>query len=34
MIIVCTMQSKLCHLRGATPQKLVSYKEEASEMGG
>ncbi|XP_028963223.2 DNA-directed RNA polymerase I subunit 2 [Malus domestica] len=28
------LQSKLCHLRGATPQKLVSYKEEASEMGG
>ncbi|KAL2588286.1 hypothetical protein GLYMA_13G192600v4 [Glycine max] len=28
------MQSKLCNLRGADPQKLVSYKEEASEMGG
>ncbi|RDY14792.1 DNA-directed RNA polymerase I subunit 2, partial [Mucuna pruriens] len=28
------LQSKLCNLRGAGPQKLVSYKEEASEMGG
>ncbi|XP_028189809.1 DNA-directed RNA polymerase I subunit 2-like isoform X1 [Glycine soja] len=28
------LQSKLCNLRGADPQKLVSYKEEASEMGG
>ncbi|XP_020237492.1 DNA-directed RNA polymerase I subunit 2 [Cajanus cajan] len=28
------LQSKLCNLRGANPQKLVSYKEEASEMGG
>ncbi|KAF7836196.1 DNA-directed RNA polymerase I subunit 2 [Senna tora] len=28
------LQSKLCHLRGADPKKLVSYKEEASEMGG
>ncbi|KAI4323574.1 hypothetical protein L6164_023169 [Bauhinia variegata] len=28
------LQSKLCNLRGADPRKLVSYKEEASEMGG
>ncbi|KAK7317376.1 hypothetical protein RJT34_01538 [Clitoria ternatea] len=28
------LQSKLCNLRGADPKKLVSYKEEASEMGG
>ncbi|KAL5184474.1 DNA-directed RNA polymerase I subunit 2 [Glycine soja] len=28
------LQSKLCNLRGADPQKLVSYREEASEMGG
>lgn len=28
------LQSKLCNLSGADPQKLVSYKEEASEMGG
>ncbi|XP_028784333.1 DNA-directed RNA polymerase I subunit 2 isoform X2 [Neltuma alba] len=28
------LQSKLCHLRDANPQKLVSYREEASEMGG
>ncbi|KAI4382946.1 hypothetical protein MLD38_008837 [Melastoma candidum] len=28
------LMSKLCHLRGADPQKLVSYKEESSEMGG
>ncbi|XP_061348881.1 DNA-directed RNA polymerase I subunit 2 isoform X1 [Gastrolobium bilobum] len=28
------LQSKLCNLRGADPHKLVSYKEEASEMGG
>ncbi|CAJ1978018.1 unnamed protein product [Sphenostylis stenocarpa] len=28
------VQSKLCNLRGADPQKLVSFKEEASEMGG
>ncbi|KAJ7982372.1 DNA-directed RNA polymerase subunit beta [Quillaja saponaria] len=28
------LQSKLCHLRGVDPQKIVSYKEEAAEMGG
>ncbi|XP_022951240.1 DNA-directed RNA polymerase I subunit 2 isoform X1 [Cucurbita moschata] len=28
------LKSKLCHLRGLDPKKLVSYKEEASEMGG
>ncbi|KAL2326335.1 hypothetical protein Fmac_025393 [Flemingia macrophylla] len=28
------LQSKLCNLRGADPRKLVSFKEEASEMGG
>ncbi|XP_078427408.1 nuclear RNA polymerase A2 [Wolffia australiana] len=28
------LMSKLCHLRGANPKKLVSHKEEASEMGG
>ncbi|XP_073226010.1 DNA-directed RNA polymerase I subunit 2-like isoform X2 [Cicer arietinum] len=28
------LQSKLCNLRGASPKKLVSYKEEASEVGG
>ncbi|XP_019055826.1 PREDICTED: DNA-directed RNA polymerase I subunit 2 [Nelumbo nucifera] len=28
------LKSKVCHLRGADPQKLVSYKEEATEMGG
>ncbi|KAM6561896.1 hypothetical protein CsatB_021894 [Cannabis sativa] len=28
------LKSKLCHLRHADPQKLVSYKEESSEMGG
>lgn len=28
------LKSKLCHLRGADPQKLVSCKEESSEMGG
>ncbi|ESW05690.1 hypothetical protein PHAVU_011G201300 [Phaseolus vulgaris] len=28
------LQSKLCNLRGADPKKLVSCKEEASEMGG
>ncbi|XP_072962703.1 DNA-directed RNA polymerase I subunit 2 [Typha angustifolia] len=28
------LKSKLCHLRGADPQKLVYYKEEATEMGG
>lgn len=28
------LQSKLCHLRGADPQKLVAHKEEATEMGG
>ncbi|XP_062109933.1 DNA-directed RNA polymerase I subunit 2 [Humulus lupulus] len=28
------LKSKLCHLRNADPQKLVSYKEESSEMGG
>ncbi|KAI8546005.1 hypothetical protein RHMOL_Rhmol07G0082000 [Rhododendron molle] len=28
------LMSKRCHLRGADPQKLVSCKEESSEMGG
>ncbi|KAJ8755444.1 hypothetical protein K2173_019242 [Erythroxylum novogranatense] len=28
------LKSKLCHLRGADPQKLTSLKEEAAEMGG
>jgi DNA-directed RNA polymerase I subunit RPA2 len=28
------LQSKLCNLRGSSPRKLVSLKEEASEMGG
>ncbi|KAJ8491401.1 hypothetical protein OPV22_013122 [Ensete ventricosum] len=28
------LKSKLCHLRGADPQKLVAHKEEATEMGG
>ncbi|WJX93025.1 DNA-directed RNA polymerase I subunit RPA2 [Trifolium repens] len=28
------LQSKLCNLRGRSPRKLVSLKEEASEMGG
>lgn len=28
------LMSKLCNLRGADPRKLVSCKEEASEMGG
>ncbi|KAA0064805.1 DNA-directed RNA polymerase I subunit 2 [Cucumis melo var. makuwa] len=28
------LKSKLCHLRGLDPKKLVSYNEEASEMGG
>ncbi|KAG6650617.1 DNA-directed RNA polymerase I subunit 2 isoform X1 [Carya illinoinensis] len=28
------LKSKLCHLRDADPQKLVSKKEESSEMGG
>ncbi|WOL19443.1 DNA-directed RNA polymerase I subunit 2 [Canna indica] len=28
------LKSKLCHLRGADPHKLVSHKEEATEMGG
>ncbi|XP_076896667.1 DNA-directed RNA polymerase I subunit 2-like, partial [Bidens hawaiensis] len=28
------LKSKLCHLRDADPHKLVSCKEEASEMGG
>ncbi|GAV81142.1 RNA_pol_Rpb2_6 domain-containing protein/RNA_pol_Rpb2_7 domain-containing protein/RNA_pol_Rpb2_2 domain-containing protein/RNA_pol_Rpb2_1 domain-containing protein/RNA_pol_Rpb2_3 domain-containing protein/RNA_pol_Rpa2_4 domain-containing protein [Cephalotus follicularis] len=28
------LRSKLCHFRNASPQKLVSCKEEASEMGG
>ncbi|KAJ4845829.1 DNA-directed RNA polymerase I subunit 2 [Turnera subulata] len=28
------LKSKLCHLRGADPKKLVSLKEEAAEMGG
>ncbi|XP_057976334.1 DNA-directed RNA polymerase I subunit 2 isoform X2 [Malania oleifera] len=28
------LKSKLCHLRGADPQKLISCKEESSEMGG
>uniref|UniRef100_A0A2P2LTX3 DNA-directed RNA polymerase n=2 Tax=Rhizophora mucronata TaxID=61149 RepID=A0A2P2LTX3_RHIMU len=28
------LKSKLCHLRGADPQKLVSLKEECTEMGG
>ncbi|KAJ0932347.1 putative DNA-directed RNA polymerase [Helianthus annuus] len=28
------LKSKLCHLRDADHHKLVSYKEEASEMGG
>lgn len=28
------LMSKLCHLRGADPQKLISHKEEATEMGG
>ncbi|XP_057512006.1 DNA-directed RNA polymerase I subunit 2 isoform X1 [Actinidia eriantha] len=28
------LKSKLCHLRGADPKKLVSCKEESSEMGG
>ncbi|VVA32071.1 PREDICTED: DNA-directed RNA polymerase [Prunus dulcis] len=28
------LMSKLCHLRGANPEKLVSCKEESSEMGG
>ncbi|OAY72747.1 DNA-directed RNA polymerase I subunit 2 [Ananas comosus] len=28
------LKSKLCHLRGADPQKLVFHKEEATEMGG
>ncbi|PKI68717.1 hypothetical protein CRG98_010774, partial [Punica granatum] len=28
------LKSKLCHLSDADPQKLVSCKEEASEMGG
>lgn len=28
------LKSNLCHLRGANPQKLVSRKEESSEMGG
>ncbi|XP_071715598.1 DNA-directed RNA polymerase I subunit 2-like [Rutidosis leptorrhynchoides] len=28
------LKSNRCHLRGADPDKLVSYREEASEMGG
>lgn len=28
------LMSKLCNLRGADPQKLISCKEESSEMGG
>ncbi|KAJ4969689.1 hypothetical protein NE237_002788 [Protea cynaroides] len=28
------LKSKVCHLRGADPVKLVSSKEEATEMGG
>ncbi|XP_075644883.1 DNA-directed RNA polymerase I subunit 2 [Castanea sativa] len=28
------LKSKYCHLRGADPQKLVSCREEPSEMGG
>ncbi|CAA6655692.1 unnamed protein product [Spirodela intermedia] len=28
------LMSKLCHLRGADPRKLVFHKEEATEMGG
>ncbi|KAJ8622002.1 hypothetical protein MRB53_030531 [Persea americana] len=28
------LKSKLCHLRGASPHKLISLKEEATEMGG
>ncbi|PON83619.1 DNA-directed RNA polymerase, subunit [Trema orientale] len=28
------LKSKLCHLRAADPSKLVSHKEESSEMGG
>lgn len=28
------LMSKLCHLRGADPHKLISFKEEAAEMGG
>uniref|UniRef100_A0A1D1YVP6 DNA-directed RNA polymerase subunit beta n=1 Tax=Anthurium amnicola TaxID=1678845 RepID=A0A1D1YVP6_9ARAE len=28
------LMSKLCHLRGADPNKLVFHKEEATEMGG
>ncbi|CAK8540173.1 unnamed protein product [Lathyrus sativus] len=28
------LKSKRCNLRGASPRKLVSLKEEASEMGG
>ncbi|XP_015878970.3 DNA-directed RNA polymerase I subunit 2 [Ziziphus jujuba] len=28
------LKSKFCNLRGASPQKLVFYREESSEMGG
>lgn len=28
------LKSKICHLRGADAQKLISCKEEATEMGG
>lgn len=28
------VQSDRCHLRGLSPQKLVSFKEEANEVGG
>ncbi|KAJ0974432.1 hypothetical protein J5N97_016397 [Dioscorea zingiberensis] len=28
------LMSKRCHLRGVSPEKLTSYKEEATEMGG
>ncbi|KAL5720144.1 DNA-directed RNA polymerase [Ranunculus cassubicifolius] len=28
------LKSKNCHLRGADPKKLVSYREEPTEMGG
>ncbi|KAM7263167.1 hypothetical protein ACFE04_000850 [Oxalis oulophora] len=28
------LKSKLCHLRGASPKKLASHKEETSEVGG
>ncbi|KAH7653427.1 DNA-directed RNA polymerase I subunit RPA2 protein [Dioscorea alata] len=28
------LRSKLCHLRGASPEELIFHKEEATEMGG